>query len=272
MDKLNRLVWAAGMSFSLFGVRIGLRVSAEALLEPLLSHLPPGWKPETSNNVSRIYSIIGGGADPRPLVRRFSLLYGDMERLARTTNIEELYEALESDIDFYVAQASRRRIFVHAGVVAWKGRAIVIPGRSQSGKTTLVKALLQAGASYFSDEYAVIDGRGRVHPFPRRLSIRGDGDQTSRHSAESLGSETGAKPLPIGLLALTRYKAGARWKPKVVSPGKGTLGLLANTLAARQEPKQALATLIRAVERAPVLTGTRGEAAETAASILHLLE
>ena len=162
--------------------------------------------------------------------------------------------------------------FVHAGVVAWKGRAIVIPGRSQSGKTTLVKALLHAGASYFSDEYAVIDGRGRVHPFPRRLSVRGEGDQTSRHSAESLGSETGAKPLPIGLLALTRYEAGARWKPKVVSAGKGTLGLLANTLAARKEPRQALATLTRAVERAPILTGIRGEATETAASILHLLK
>jgi hypothetical protein len=264
------------MSFSLFGVRIGLRVSAEDLLEPLLSHLPPGWKSETSNRVSRIYSIIGGDVDPepgqRPLVRRFCLLYGDIERLARSMNIEDLHEALESDIDFYVAQASRRRIFVHAGVVAWKGRAIVIPGRSQSGKTTLVKALLHAGASYFSDEYAVIDARGRVHPFPRRLSVRGDGDQTTRPSAESLGSKTGAKPLPIGLLALTRYQAGARWKPKVASPGKGTLGLLANTLAARKEPRQALATLTKAVERAPVLTGTRGEAAETAESILHLLK
>jgi hypothetical protein len=271
MEKLNRLVWAAGISFSVFGVRIGLRVSAKDLLEPLLSHLPLGWKPEVSNTVTRLYSVIGGSVGPRPGVRRFSFLYGDVQQLVRAMHVEDLCEGLESDMDFYVAQAARHKLFVHAGVVAWKGRAIVIPGRSQSGKTTLVRALLQAGASYYSDEFAVLDGRGRVHPFPRRLSIRGDSDQTSRLSAESLGSQTGTEPLPIGLLALTRYKAGAQWKPKVVSPGKGTLGLLANTLVARKQPEQALATLIRAVRQAPVLAGTRGEAAETATSILHLL-
>jgi hypothetical protein len=34
---------------------------------------------------------------------------------------------------------------------------------SYSGKTTLVSELIRAGATYYSDEYAVIDERGRVH-------------------------------------------------------------------------------------------------------------
>jgi len=188
-------------------------------------------------------------------------------------NLEELYAALESDMDFYLAQAARQKLFVHAGVVAWKGRAIVIPGRSQSGKTTLVRAFLQAGASYYSDEYAVFDRRGRVYPFPRPLSIRGDSGQIrSRLSAESLGCQTGTDPLPVGLVTFTRYKAGSRWKPKALSAGRGTLGLLANTLAARNQPDRALATLGRVARQAPVLTGTRGEADETVASIFRLLE
>jgi hypothetical protein len=66
-----------------------------------------------------------------------------------------------------VAENARRWIFVHAGVVAWRGQAIVIPGATQSGKTSLVAALVRAGAEYFSDEYAVFDARGRVHPLPR---------------------------------------------------------------------------------------------------------
>ena len=39
---------------------------------------------------------------------------------------------LEPCTDFYLSQAARQRLFVHAGVVARGGRAIVIPGRSQS--------------------------------------------------------------------------------------------------------------------------------------------
>jgi hypothetical protein len=273
MEKLNRLVWAAGISFTAFGVRIGVRASAENLLEPLASHLPVGWKPEIRSTVERLYSIIGGSIGPRPSVRRFSFLYGDVQQLARTTYVEDLYEALESDMDFYLAQATRQRVFVHAGVVAWKGRAIVIPGRSQSGKTTLVRAFLQAGASYYSDEYAVFDERGRVHPFPRHLSIRGDTDQTgTRISAESLGSQTGIGPLPVGLVTLTRYRAGGRWKPRALSPGRGTLGLLANALTARRQPERALATLGKVVHQVPILAGTRGEAVETVVSILHVLD
>jgi hypothetical protein len=271
MAKLDRLVWAAGISFNVFGARIGLRVNQPDLLDAFVAHLPIGWKPETSNVVTRMYSVIGGGPSPRSQVRPFSFLYADVVRVARTVNVTDLYEPLESDIDFYVAESARNKVFVHAGVVAWKGKAIVIPGRSHSGKTTLVKALLHAGATYFSDEFAVLDGRGRVHPFPRRLSIRGDSEDTTRLSAESLGSRTGAGPLPIGLLALTRYQTGARWKPRVVSAGKGTLGLLANTLAARTQPRRALSTLTRAVRTAPVLAGTRGEAEEAASSILRLL-
>jgi hypothetical protein len=271
MAKLDRLVWAAGVSFSVFGARIGLRVNQADLLDAFVSRLPIGWKPETSNVVTRMYSVIGGGPSPRASVRRFSFLYSDVVQVARTFDVTDLYEPLESDIDFYVAESARNKVFVHAGVVAWKGKAIVIPGRSHSGKTTLVKALLQAGATYFSDEFAVLDGRGRVHPFPRRLSVRGDSEDTTRLSAESLGSETGAVPVPIGLLALTHYKTGARWKPRVVSAGKGTLGLLANTPVARKQPERALSTLTRAVRGAPVLSGTRGEAAEAATSILRRL-
>jgi hypothetical protein len=273
MDKLDRLGWAAGISVSTFGVRIGVRVSAKHLLEPVPSHLPLGWKPEISNSVERLYSVVWGSTDSQSSVRRFSFLYGDVQQLVRTMRLEELYRALESDLDFYVAQTSRQRLFVHAGVVGWKGWAIVIPGRSQSGKTTLVKALLEAGASYYSDEYAVLDGRGRVYPFPRPLSIRRSANPMgTRLSAESLGFQTGAEPIQVGLVALTHYEAGAQWNPRTISPGKGTLRLVANTPAARKQPERAFATLGKAVCRIPILAGTRGEAAETAVSILHLME
>jgi hypothetical protein len=272
MEKLNRLVWAAGLSFNAFGVRIGVRASTEELLQCVIAHLPAGWSPEKSKKVERLYSVIGANAGPRSSVRPFSFLYGDAQQLARSLSQENLYEALEADIEVYLAQASSQRLFVHAGVVAWGGGVIVIPGRSQSGKTTLVRAFLNAGAIYYSDEYAVFDTYGRVYPFPRSLSIRGEDNQTSRVSAERLGSSTGSKPLPVSMITLTSYQAGAQWKPRVLSPGRGALGLLVNTPIAQNEPQRTLAILGKVAKRGPVLESTRGEASETVASILRFME
>src|SRR4029077_6709070 len=80
--------------------------------------------------------------------------------------------ALATHAEFFVAERAPDHLFVHAGVVGWDGGAIVMPGASFAGKTTLVQAWLGAGATYYSDEFAVLDRTGRVHPFTRPLSIR----------------------------------------------------------------------------------------------------
>jgi len=77
----------------------------------------------------------------------------------------------------HIAETAHDRFFVHAGVVGWNGRAIVIPGQSKIGKTTLVEEFLRIGATYYSDEFAVFDRRGYVHPFARPLRVRTDGLQ-----------------------------------------------------------------------------------------------
>jgi hypothetical protein len=179
-------------------------------------------------------------------------------------------DAFESDVRLYVAERARRRVFVHAGVVGWRGRAIVIPGRSFSGKSSLVAALVRAGATYYSDEYAVFDEQGRVHPFLSPLSLRNkDAERPTRHRAESLGRPPGGKPLTVGLVAVSEYRAGARWRPRQLTPGQGILALLANTVPARERPAAALAALQQAVVHAPVLKGMRGEAAEVADLLLE---
>ena len=275
MKKLDRLVWAAGISFTSFGVRIGVRTSTAELQEQILALLPAGWRLASSPVVERLYSVIGGGTPSRSYGRRFHLLYANVQRLARTENPDQLLEVLQSDLDTYIAQATRRWFFVHAGVVGWKRRAIVVPGRSLSGKTTLVKEFLHAGADYFSDEFAVLDASGRVHPFARPLSVRTGQSQSQgrmRITAGELGGEAGSEPLPVALVVLTQYKPGAHWRPRVLSSGKGILGLLANAIAARTQPERALATLERMTRRAQVLESARGEANEVVESILQHLD
>jgi hypothetical protein len=203
-------------------------------------------------------------------VRRFNLLYENHVRIARTLDLKQIFETLESSLRLYVAESAQRRLFVHAGVVGWRGQAIVIPGRSFSGKTTLVAELVRAGATYYSDEYAIFDSKGRVHPFPKPLSMRVSGGIEQQDvPVEEIGGRAGVKPLPVGLVVMSEYKAGARWRPKQLSAGVGALALLSNTVAARKEPEKALKTLERVVSCAPVLKGTRGEAFEVVKAILE---
>jgi hypothetical protein len=270
MQKIDRLGWAAGVSFVSYGRRIGVRTNDPAVLPRIESLLPPGWRRSPSSVVGRLYSVFVGGAGARAGVRRFHLAYANTFRMARTVDLDVALAAFESDMRLYIAERARRRVFVHAGVVAWRGRAIVIPGRSFSGKSRLVAALVRAGATYYSDEYAVFDDRGRVHPFPSPLSLRGeDGAPATRHAPESLGAAVGTAPLPVGLVAVSQYRSGARWRPRRLTPGQGVLALLANTVPARERPAAALVALQRALASAPVLKGPRGEASEVAGMLLE---
>jgi hypothetical protein len=176
-------------------------------------------------------------------------------------------------VNLYLAENAPRRLFVHAGAVGWKGRAIVIPGSSRSGKTTLVQEFLRAGASYYSDEFTVLDRRGFVHPFATPLSIRSPGaDRQEMHAAEELGGSIGVRPLPIGCVIATRYQPGTRWKRNEISKGLGVLALVANTVAARKDPSRALSLLSNAVTGSQILKSHRGEAKEVVESVLDELD
>src|SRR6266487_6853998 len=234
MQKVDRLGWAAGFSLKSYGVKIGIRVNDPEWLDRVWPHLPYECQVAPLPIVDRLYSIIIGEQGARAKVRRFNLLYGNHVRLARSRDVDEVFERLESDLRLFVAEVARNRVFVHAGVVGWKGRAIVIPGRSFSGKSTLVAELVKAGATYYSDEYAVLDSRGRVHPFLKPLEIRENGDtRQTKVDVCDLGGQPGRKPLPVGIVLLTRFRDGASWRPRKLSAGKGVLELLSNTVSAR---------------------------------------
>lgn len=270
MRKVDRLGWAAGLAFESYGRRVGVRTNRAEELERLKSQLPPGWKPSRAAAVERLYSLVFGGPEERRGARRFHLLYEDSERVERTHDEGVLLGAFGSRLRLFVAEWARRRVFVHAGVVGWRGRAVIVPGRSFVGKTTLVAELVRAGATYYSDEFAVLDERGRVHPYAKPLSLREGGRQTN-HEVEAFGGRAGARPLPVGLVVLSSYREGARWRPRALSAGRGVLALLDNTVSARREPERALSALREVAVGAPVLKGARGEAAETARAILALL-
>jgi hypothetical protein len=216
-----------------------------------------------SRTVDRVYSLLA----PRGAGLR--TLYADRARVARVRRSRSLLDTFESDLQLHVADHAVRSVFVHAGVVGWRGRALLLPGRSGAGKTTLVAELIRAGATYYSDEYAVLDDRGRVRPYARLLALRRDGTfRRRRRRPEAFGARAGTRALPVGLVVASRYRLGARWRLRRLSPGEGALALMANTVSARREPARALAALQAVVARAPVFRGVRGEAREAARALL----
>jgi hypothetical protein len=247
-----------------YGLTLGIRTTEAYLLDELVKRLPPGWARARGRRVDRLYSLVAGGPAGARGVRRFNLVYVNEVRLARSLELADVLRAFESDLALYVAEHARGRLFLHAGVVGWRERAIVIPGASMSGKSSLVAALLEAGATYYSDEYAVLDARGRVHAYPRALALR---DGRPAPSASRAGAAPPA-PLPLGLVVLTRYRTGGRWRPRRLSPGRAGIEMLAHAVAARRRPTTALRVLTRALSGASAVTGARGEAADAAGTML----
>lgn len=150
-------------------------------------------------------------------------------------------------------------VFIHAGTVSVDGRAVVLPGRSFTGKTTLVAAMVEAGATYLSDEYAPIDAEGLVHPYPRRLSLRVDGGRREV-SADALGGTTASGPCPIGLVASIGFSPGASWQVTDADQAACAEALLQNAVAAQIRPTEVLATSARVARATRYVHGVRGEA------------
>ena len=279
MGKLDRLGWAAGVSVYAWGLRIGIRTNRPEIMDRIPKVLPPGCEPGISPLVDFLYSLVVRGTARGPQVRHNYLLYNGSNRLTRTSDLDEAIRELEGDLQLCVATWARNHLFVHAGVVGWRGKAIVLPGRSWAGKSSLTAALLRAGAVYYSDEFAVLDSRGHVHPFARPLALReviGSSPilvTNRRCQLEQLTSEVGQTPLPVSLVAFAKYQKGGVWQPRQLRPSQAVLELMDHVIVPpEREPDMILSTLQKVVTRAPVLKGPRGEADEAAAALLAVVE
>jgi len=259
-DYLDRAEPPATLNFVSYGVCIRLQVPDAAWVAELKQRLPPGWRQADGDRPDCTVSVEPHSAG---FVGRAVWQSGEEVACTSVATRQHLPGVLESQIRLLVAEHATRHVFVHAGVVGWNNVAIVVPGRTFAGKTTLVAELIQRGATYYSDEYAVFDSQGRVHPFAKPLSIREVGIWQQREwPVEDLGGRAGMEPLTVGLIMASRFEAGASWRPRRLSAGEGVLALLNHTVSVRRQPKRALEVLGRVVAHATVLEGVRGEADE----------
>lgn len=261
--------WKRGASqsfaFEAFGVRVGLEVPDPELEAAVAEVFPVAWRVDRAGEETGRFvftrSDHGGyhvGEDGAP--------GSEHATLDVALGMLELY------IEQFIALHAHDWVFIHAGAVSHSGKVLLIPGDSFSGKTTLVTALVEAGATYFSDEFAVLDPEGRVHAYPRRLSLRtADGQAGQRLHAHDLGGAGARGSAEVRMVVVTHYRPGADWRPRPLSPGQVVAALFGMTLGANERPVESMQTLRRAVAGATAVEGERGEAGPAAAALLETL-
>jgi hypothetical protein len=256
------------IAFEAYGVRLAVGADEEEVLERMRRILPPGSQPCSPKTVDVRFSLTRGEFGTYGITQNGKKL-GGISKL----ELDLALEVLDSHLRLYLGRTAPEAIFVHAGVVSHNGVAIIIPAASFAGKTTLVAALVKAGAIYYSDEFAVVDRDGLVHPYAKALSVRDDGKllQTD-HAVESLGGVAGEEKLRLGLVVITSYKPDAEWNPQRLSQGAGAMALLANAVPARERSEEVMEAISRAVEGSAVIQSDRGEADAVAPLLLRELE
>ena len=120
--------------------------SADALRR-LERYLPPKCRRTSTSAEERLHSIAIGTLDKRSGVKKGNLLWRDSRLLLKSRHAHEVLSEFESDLKLFVAESSPSGVFIHSGVVGWKGKAILIPGYSFSGVHPSCQHWCEAGAA-----------------------------------------------------------------------------------------------------------------------------
>jgi hypothetical protein len=191
--------------------------------------------------------------------------------VAGDADLELVLALLETHVHECIALNAPDHMFLRAGAVLHGGRAIVLPGEGLSGKTRLVEALVRAGATSYSGEYAVFDEQARLHPYTKRSPLRPD--LAATNGGESAAESADADPREAAAIAITSYTPGAEWQPRRLSRGESMLALLAHAVPAEERPEHAMQGIARILDRDPlVVSGERGEADAMAPLLLAELD
>lgn len=194
------------------------------------------------------------------------------EFLTSALTVHDAALAAVKALDHAVVHRLRTLRAVHAGAVLIDGKALILPGSTHAGKSSLVAELLRRGASHLSDEYALIDRRGCVLAYPRPLLLRNGGSrQALTLPGELNASFTVGHPVPVGWIFSTSYTSGAAWSIREMSQGEAVMLLLRNTPHEMAQVPEIVDVFRRLAAGAVSYEGTRGDAADAAEKILEIV-
>ena len=138
--------------------------------------------PQAAAVVDFLYRHITGQSDAPPhTIYRLTTgdgsghltLYRDGELMFAGESPGTLAEFLLGDSCYHLAKESRGGLLFHAGAVTWQGKGILLPGKMEAGKTTLVAWLMSRGLGYLTDEMVfVAQGTSTIQALARPLNLK----------------------------------------------------------------------------------------------------
>lgn len=87
--------------------------------------------------------------------------------------VENAFPLYEWGLNWCIATSAHRYMMLHAATVAFRNKAMILPGTPGSGKSTLSAALHLRGARLLSDEFGLMrPEKGDLLPMPRGIPLK----------------------------------------------------------------------------------------------------
>ena len=163
MESIDRLGWVDGFAVRPWGALIGVRSNQTWLLQKIREEVMlPSWEVEALS-YNFLFSFLVGG-ERRPGFRDFHLLFDGSARIARSLDVEEVFETFRTYFHRRVAQASNIPS-VRAIALGIEGRAELFVGGHpdrlcpgwRCGRPTLL-----------APDHAYLTPKGLVQPYLNR--------------------------------------------------------------------------------------------------------
>lgn len=272
-NEINRSPERPSLRFRTFGVNVELISNEKRLLDDAFAVA----ERSLLGNIALVDKVISDRCQRFELLRtgnRYYRVFLNGEQISSGPARWKFLKFFDGLLRVTVGEHAPKAVFIHSGVVAWNGKAILLPANSFDGKSTLVTELVKLGAVYYSDEFAIVDEDGNIHPFARAINRRTDDGRFVPYeiSLADLGASVGKLPIKCGVLFFTKFVKGSRWQPRVISKGEALLELIAFTLPIRVNPEFSLSVLNKLVDDAILLSGRRSEAKLSAIRLLDLID
>jgi hypothetical protein len=177
--------------------------------------------------------------------------------------MDEVVRGLIVDLNTAVA--------LHAGAVARNGKAILVPGATGSGKSSLIAWLIDRAFDYLTDEITLLLNAGaNILGLPRAMVIKSGADKSVMQlsafagaapisSAAQLilgapGAVPKRGPISCGLIVFPQFSEGAELRIEPLSTAAAAVRLIGCNLNARNLPDGGFAAISRLARSAPAVT------------------
>ena len=96
------------------------------------------------------------------------------ENLALSSLRAPSLRVVEEEINNAALEGLNEYLLIHGGAVAADGEAVLLPGASGCGKSSLTAKLVSVGLGFLTDELTILaPTTAMVHPFPKAITLKG---------------------------------------------------------------------------------------------------